>query len=561
MVEIIIGETVINRLGVVGTITAFDGRYISVDYQDRVARLESDALEKRYIRYADTELQNKVEEAIALEAGRRAEESRLAEEKKLKEQTHRPSQTTVSRWDVTDGSEILLIDTAPVNLNSVSTKDRALVKEIFEECEKDTRALYENFKPKMVYPKYTSQSRSKYCVGFLTKYLDSYVFRVFSRNDVYKKRVRSGVTVFESNTAEILRVIQVNGKLYYFSKNIAFSQGYYNNSTAYNNWHSSEMGTNVFLNEVICNCDCGYLNGHITDKRINKEAFMFIDLLFLAFVNNKAEIVFKNKAFTSAHGIDNFIFYLESFTPKQIDFASKNDVLHALPFIKRFGVSDIGLLLKLEAVMKKRGYRESVRDKLKSAFSRLGADDSDLDRRLMNFLKNTENFNAGVYYDYLYELAFHPAAVLTVQDLFDENYYERHDELLRQRTAHLNIEEVRYYNQEYRKVAKELSWIDREENGYFITVPKTLAEFEVEGAVQHNCVYKCGYYRFVVDRKSIIVFLRKEKDTPYVTIEYDYETFAVQQALGKYNRIIDVELYQYVIQLGKQLYYEKHSYQ
>jgi hypothetical protein len=84
---------------------------------------------------------------------------------------------------------------------------------------------------------------------------------------------------------------------------------------------------------------------------------MFIDLLFLAFVNNKAEIVFKNKAFTSAHGIDNFIFYLESFTPKQIDFASKNDVLHALPFIKRFGVSDIGLLLKLEAVMKKRGYK------------------------------------------------------------------------------------------------------------------------------------------------------------------------------------------------------------
>ena len=57
------------------------------------------------------------------------------------------------------------------------------------------------------------------------------------------------------------------------------------------------------------------------------------------------------------------------------------------------------------------------------------------------------------------------------------------------------------------------------------------------------------------------MFLRQENDKPYVTIEFDYHTFEVLQALGKYNKTIDPDLYQYVVDLGKQLYYEKHTHQ
>ena len=89
-------------------------------------------------------------------------------------------------------------------------------------------------------------------------------------------------------------------------------------------------------------------------------------------------------------------------------------------------------------------------------------------------------------------------------------------------------------------------------------VPKTIDDFKNEGDAQHNCVYRLKYYRKVIDHKSIIVFLRKEKEESYVTIEYDYNTFKVLQALGKFNRKIDLDLYQYIVQLGKKLYYEKH---
>ena len=52
-------------------------------------------------------------------------------------------------------------------------------------------------------------------------------------------------------------------------------------------------------------------------------------------------------------------------------------------------------------------------------------------------------------------------------------------------------------------------------------IPKTVTDFRTEGDMQHNCVYKLRYYRYVIDRESIIVFLRQEKDKPYITIEWE----------------------------------------
>ena len=565
--DIIVGEIVVNKLAEVGTVTAFDGQYITVAYNDRTAMFMADAFEKGHIRYLNEELQKKCEESIAQEkiaAAQKAEEARIAAEKEKQVQKEQTLRTAAPSDAITIEKTELLIDPAPVYLNSVHKNDRPLVQEIFDECDKDTQNLYASFQPKMTYPKFTSQSRTKYCVGFLCKYKNAYVFRVFSRNDVYKRRMSTGVTVMKSNTAEVLRVLQVNGTLYHFSKNISFSLGHYNNTTANGKWCGSDMGGNVFLNEVICNCDCGYLNGYIAGKNINTEAFLFINLLFPALVNNKVEIVFKNKAFDSTYRIKNLAEYLDDFTSKQIDLASKNDVLHALPFVKQFGISDIALLRDLESVMCKIHYGDSVHDYLVRMYARLGLDCADLDRRLMNFVKNVEHFNAAVYFDYLQELSRQPAEGLTIQDIFDKHYVERHDTLLRERlerNREISYQQELKDNEEYCKAAKELSWIDREENGYFIIIPKTIMDFKIEGAAQHNCVYKLRYYRDVVNRRSIIVFLRQEKTAPYVTIEYDYQNFSVRQALGKYNKRIDPELYQYVVKLGKQLYYERHNHQ
>jgi hypothetical protein len=159
--------------------------------------------------------------------------------------------------------------------------------------------------------------------------------------------------------------------------------------------------------------------------------------------------------------------------------------------------------------------------------------------------------DARLYLDYITILSRY--IEVGVEDFFDKNYVERHNEMLNDGVTHYTWEEER----DYKYIAEELAWIDREDNGYFIRIPKTIEEFRREGEMQHICIFALRYFEFVIEHSSIIVFLRKEKDTPYVTIEYDYRTFKVVQAHGKSNADVEPELYQYIVDLGKKLYHER----
>ena len=574
--DIIVGELVVNKLAEVGTITAFDGRYITVAYNDRNATFVADAFEKGHIQYMNADLQKKVEESIAQakqEAAQKAEETQISAEKKKQEPKAQAVKAPVSNGEIKFESVKLMLEPAQYSLNSVIKADKALVGDIFEQCNRDIKALYEQTNPRMTYPKFTSHSRSKHCTGFLCRYSDTLVFRVFSRNDVYKKRVRSGVTVMESTTTEILRVVWVEDRVYSFTKNFSCYNGYYYNTVNAVRWISGGMTQGIMLNDVIRCCDCGYLNDAISEAGIDVNCRQYLKLLIPALQDNKAEIVFKNKGFFSDFRIDNLVAYLNDFTPKQIDFASKNNVLNTLPIIKQYGISDLNILRDMESLMRKKWYDGSAYDVLSARFRNLGLDCTDLAKKLINFTKKVDFLDAGVYYDYIKEVAQCPG--VTAQDFFDKNYIERHNILHRElmeryerqwaamqaRRNQQDENQINKEKEEYEKIAKELSWIDREENGYYIIVPKTIDAFMDEGMMQHNCVYSGRYYARVVAKQSIVVFLRQQKDTSYVTIEFDYETFEVYQAFGKCNQRIDPDVYQYVVKLGKQLYYERHTYQ
>lgn len=574
--EIIVGEFVVNKLGEKGAITAFDGQYIIVDYQSRTARLLTNAFEQGHIRYVNTDLQKKIEEEIAqvkLEAAQKAEEARIAAENKKQAQKGQAAKAPASNKEITFESVKLMLEPAQYSLNSVAKPDKALVGDIFEQCNRDIKELYAKTNPRMTYPKITSHSRSKHCTGFLCRYSDALVFRVFSRNDVYKNRVRTGITVMESTTTEILRVIWVEGEVYSFSKNFAYNNGYYHNTVNAVRWIAGNMTQGIMLNDVVRCCDCGYLNDTISKAGIDVNCQQYLHLLIPALHNNKAEIVFKNNGFFSAFRINDLVGYLKAFTPKQIDFASKNDVLSTLPIIQQYGISDLDILQDMESLMKKRRYDGSAYDALTQSFARLGFEATDLGKKLINFTKKVDFLDAGVYYDYIKELELCPG--VTAQDFFDKNYIERHNILHRElmeryerqraemlaRRQQLDENQLAKEKEAYEKIAKELSWIDRKENGYFIIVPKTIDAFMDEGMMQHNCVYSNRYYARVIAKRSIVVFMRKEENTSVVTIEFDYDTFEVSQALGKYNRRIDPKLRQYVVKLGKQLYYERHTHQ
>jgi hypothetical protein len=559
MAKIVIGEIVINKLGTKGTIVSFDDKYISVDYGVRIAKLQANAFEEGFLKYENEDLQRDVAECINkvnLEKQKKAEEERITREiGKGIERQQLPKTHKIGDYNIIYESVAVRLDPAPVYLSSVKKRDRELVQEIFKQCDEDIKDLYNQFNPKMNYSKYTSRSRSKYAVGFLCKYANTYVFRVFSRNDIFKNRIRTGVTVMESDTTEIFRILCIKGITYYFSKNLAYSENYFNNTTAYQNWHATNLCRGVLLNEIIKRCDCGYLNNYIEERQINCE--QYVKLLMPAFYNNKVEIVFKNKLFLSAYRIENIVDYLEEFSSKQVDFASKNNVINALPMIKKYGLRDVELLQKLEEVMKDRGWRSGCTySLLKRIFEEKNFDSSQLDKQLIGFLKKVDNFDVSLYNDYLNKIRTRQWT--TEADCFDKNYIQRYAVILQEESVTKDARTPEMKKQ-YAQVAKQLSWIDREENGYYIIVPKTIEDFQFEGDVQHICVYSARYYERVIDRSSIIVFLRENEYIPFVTIEYDYETFELLQARMKYNASVSKELRKYIIDLGKQLYFEKHT--
>ena len=555
MAEIFIGERVINKLRQVGTIVSVDDTCIVVDFGNRTAKLQLNAFDEGFLKYENTDLQSAIDKGIQQireEKDKEIEEKRLAEEQAKNMRKMMEDQAPVG---TKFNSVSIRLDPAPASFSSVKSKHRKLVQEIFNECDKDINFYYDSFHPNMRYivprnyvfkydhPVYLT---SKYCVGFLAKYEGVYVLRVISRNDIYLPSKFGGGTVTNSDTTEIIRILYIDGEIYCFSKNLSCEYDNYKNSTLYKKWQASTYIGIVNLDEVIRTCDCNYLNDYIDAKDVN--CLSYVKLLMSALHNNKAEIVFKNKLFSSTADIDNICDYLEEFSSKQIDFASKNKVIHTLPIIKHYGLFDIDVLRNMDYLMKKGRNGRSIHDNLEQLFIRYNFDLSALDKKLIGFLRKTVvTFRATIYGDYINELARMPD--LTIEDLFDKDYIERHYNMLQEKYVYYSAET----NNQYIQIAQELSWIDREENGYYITIPKSIPEFQYEGHIQHHCVYTMEYFRDVIERRSIIVFLRQEKNTPYVTVEFDYKTFEVIQANRKFNQNVDEELYQYIVDLGRQL--------
>lgn len=573
MMEIIIGERVINKLKQAGTIISFDGKKITVQYKDRVCQLQSDAFEKGFIKYENAELQSKIDDranAIKNKAEQEAEEKRIAKQNAADACRKMESMAPAG---VRFNSVSIRLDSAPAGFSSVKAKYRKLAEEIFDKCDKDIGVLYDAFDPKMKYiapppatPRYyyiygreyereerLQYFRSRYAVGFLVKYGEAHVLRVISRNDVYTPGKYGGFTVTNSDTTEILRILCIDGEAYYFSKHLTCDYNNYKNTTLYNKWQKASYVEFVSLDDVIKMCDCGYLNEYIGTKNVN--CLGYVKLLMSALYDNKAEIVFKHGLFSSISDIDNISEYLKEFSTKQIDFASKNNVINTLPVIKECGLYDVNILKNVETLMRKGRNRTSIYNNLKQLFLQRSWDVSVLNKKLVSFLRKNEMFNPIIYGEYVSEIARNPQS--TKDDVFDKNYVERHFEMMQEKRVYY----TRATENQYTQAAAELSWIDREENDYYIIVPKSIEEFKYEGQTQHICVYSMEYFLCVINQESIIVFLRKSKEVPYVTIEFDYNTFEVRQAYGKYNSYLDDELYEYIVDLGKRLYDERRSYE
>lgn len=92
MPEVFIGEKVINKNGETGTIVAYDGGFITVDFQGRIEMYQHDAVFEGFLKYENPDMQRKAYEAIeaemvaSIEEYLKEEEARIAEKRAKREQ-------------------------------------------------------------------------------------------------------------------------------------------------------------------------------------------------------------------------------------------------------------------------------------------------------------------------------------------------------------------------------------------------------------------------------------------------------------------------------------------
>lgn len=547
MVKTVVGEKVINKLKEKGEVISVNDRYLEVDFGNRIAKLQLDAFEKGFLKYENATLQNEVDEKVKQiknEEERKKEEARLIAEEKLRDRRLLESKAPLgTRFEKIS----VRLDPAPLKIVGVKKKRKELLQEIFSECDKDTRALYENFDPQF---DYKCGYKISHCVGFVVKYADIYVIRVFERTDRFGLGDLFGITVKDCTITEEYRAVFLEGNVYYFRK-YSYKKRGGNKGEIVEKWKNCGCFLCLTLDKVIRKCDCHYLNDYIEMEKINGGPY--IKLLGAALYSNKAEIAFKEGMFWSFEKIQNVAEFLEEFSHKQIVFACMHDVINALPFIKRHGLYDVHILENLEEMASKHRLCTLMQ------FCRLlNISPHEMEKRLIRFLKGFQSYNLGTYEDYLCMLRGYPD--VTVKDLFDKNFRERHDIMAREIAKKREEGERKKREKEekaYTQEAEKLSWIDRVEKGYYFIVPKTIDDMKYEGDQQHICVYSARYYNKVIAHQSIIVFLRKKEDTPYVTIEFDYNTFELLQVRGKFNSEVDYALKEYVVNLGQRLYKER----
>ena len=113
-----------------------------------------------------------------------------------------------------------------------------------------------------------------------------------------------------------------------------------------------------------------------------------------------------------------------------------------------------------------------------------------------------------------------------VPTLYSSYLKQTHDITSRNHKIKVNAESEQMFKSRY-ETFKPYTY-----NGYHIVCPKCSDDLKREGDILNHCV--SSYIKRVIDNECTIIFLRKEKDTPLVTIEV--RDGCIAQVHGAHNR-------------------------
>lgn len=424
--------------------------------------------------------------------------------------------------------------------------------------DKDTNIDLSYFEDKNVMPlleeKATNKKLELYAC-FLREYEGVYTFRYFTRTIRYSNGKRKGLRILYDFTREFERVYHYQEKYFLSVNNLTSYYSGFNILPDSTVWEKRPYNYNCYTYygktrkyNVICNyidVKCDMLKNLENAKKdiFENSASTIEQNIFGVLRSPQTELAYKCGYIVSDYS------YLEEFSLKQISFACRNNLYSSLPLIKYFETYEADTIKKIYTRNYYRDYNYDV-EQCQKICNKLKIDKF----RLLAFIRRVEEFDTNIMLDLidaLEELNYDLKRALSV------NYRQLHDEYIemaRKERERKRKELDEKMKNNFSKAMQILDWINRKDK-YTVIVPNTIEAYKNEGKIQNICVYSMGYYRKVYNHKSIILFIRENKniEKPYVCVELKWEDFSVLQCRGKANSKPKEDVIEYVNNLSLQL--------
>ena len=169
-----------------------------------------------------------------------------------------------------------------------------------------------------------------------------------------------------------------------------------------------------------------------------------------------------------------------------------------------------------------------------------------IDREKLNTYLVKNKIEYGDYNDYLRAVKYLMLDLKDTKNVYPKDFWRMHDLRIDEyasKRAEIEEKEKKKLYARFEKKAGKCKQYELHDGDYCVIIPQSVQELIREGSNLHHCVGRMGYDVKVADGRSVIAFLRleKEPDKSLVTIEYSLKNLKLIQAHGDYNRALTPE--------------------
>lgn len=151
-----------------------------------------------------------------------------------------------------------------------------------------------------------------------------------------------------------------------------------------------------------------------------------------------------------------------------------------------------------------------------------------------------KNINYSIYNDYINAVVGLGLNLKDTKNLYPINFLAMHDLRINEYEALKAKKDKQKRKALYKAFAvagQKAVGYEFEQDNFLMIAPREIPDLMREGKILGHCVGKMGYDKKMADGDIVIMFVRQkaDKETPFVTIEYDLQRKNIRQAYGKSN--------------------------